>query len=515
MQSSWSVMQCIRPPLALVLAVLLQGCAAERADPAQSRGSTLALLSPATAEHEEVRDGWGRELLFVPLLRLAADGTVEGGLARSWARSADAREWVFRLRTDVRWHDGAPVTARDLAFTLELQQHPDVRERSPVEVVLEDDSTLRVVSPRALSANQWAWQVTLPEHLLRDQDPKHYHGWAYWNEPVGNGAFRFRRRVPRTLLELEANPEYFEGAPRIDRVLIKLGGGSALTELLAGNVDRAHLMNPGDALKAGADPRFELYPMYWPDVQIGILWRNDHPLFEDRRVRRALTLGLDRRELVKVVGLPAGTPLSDAIHTDRQMRTGELPEPLPYDPEQARRLLAEAGWRDTDGNGILDRDGTAFRFPLLAPNMGFATQQSAVVVKDQLRRIGVDVEIVPLDYTIVLERLRRGDYAAMLERVYVRPAALTHMFGGDGANVLRFRNDEFSRLAAEVGADPDADHTARLARLTEIFREELPATVLFPMTGMAALHRRVRGHPQPSWSTSNVRMENLWIESKP
>jgi peptide/nickel transport system substrate-binding protein len=498
--------------LALSALALMAGCAADRSNAsAELRGATLAIAESSKTLSEAVRDGWGRELLFLRLI-----DPVEGGaghaLAQTWERSADSRSWTLRLRQDLRWEDGLPVTAADVKFALDLFQHPQVSLSLPLRVQAPDDFVVVIEADQPVRIGDLAWLYALPRHLLGDADPAAFASWPFWERPVGNGPYRLVRHIPATAAEFTVSETYTGPRPRLDAVLLRFGVGAGLTDLLSGQVDFMNIMTPADAMKVSADPRFRLSPMFWPQMQVAILWRNDHPLFADPRVRRALTMAVDRRTLAQVLGLPEDTPISDAIHTPRQMREGRLPDPLPYDTAAARELLTQAGWEDRDGDGILERDGRPFRFTLLAPNMGFGTQQSAVYLGDQLRRVGVDARIMPLDYTIVLERMRNGEFEAVLERLFLQPAMLQRMFGQDGENRLRYRDAEFSALAerALLLADPD-DDPAMYARMTELFRRDMPVTTLFPLTGMAAVHRRVGGLGSVRWS-ADMAFSRLWIE---
>jgi peptide/nickel transport system substrate-binding protein len=507
--------RCSSRALPGVLAVLsLAACgAADRSRSADDSGSTVTIASVGMTLGEEMRDGPSRTLLFLPIAD-ERDG-VQRGLARAWEHSPDSRSWTLRLRTGIRWEDGTPVTAADVKFTLDVLQHPAVGRQAPLNVAVPDDSTVFIEAERPLRLSDLTWHVVMPAHRLRDLEPASFSSWAFWDEPVGNGPYRLVRVVPATAAEFAPSETYSGPRPRIERVLLRFGTGASLTDLLAGRVDMMPIMTPADALKVSADPRFRLSALFWPEMQLSILWRNDHPLFADPRVRRALTMAIDRRTLHQVLGLPASTPISDAIHTPRQLREGRLPDPLSYDPAAARALFAEAGWQDRDGDGIFDREGQRFSFTLLAPNMGFGTQQSAVYLQDQLQRAGIEVKIQPLDYTIALQRLRNREFDAVLERSLLAPGALYRMFGGDGDNSIGYRDAEFSVLAEHVRSAATADdELAAYARMTEIFRRDMPVTTLFPLTGMMAVHRRVGGVDGLRWSDSGWSLDELWIEER-
>lgn len=166
------------------------------------------------------------------------------------------------------------------------------------------------------------------------------------------------------------------------------------------------------ALRMQGGPRFRIYPTPAPHRAKGIFWNQRRMPFDDPRVRRALTLAIDRREILRALSLPEETPLFDVIFTPGQFLRGEPPPPLEADSAEAVRLLAEAGWRDTDADGIRERAGTPFRFAALVPT-GADSEQLAVLVQAQLRRFGIAMEIHTLDGDAVGRRVASGEFDAV------------------------------------------------------------------------------------------------------
>lgn len=197
-------------------------------------------------------------LLFLPMLRVNEDGELEGRLAQSWEHSRDYWEWTYHLRKNIKWHDGVPVTAHDVKFTADILPQfagadwPEQGEDQEVTVV--DDFTCRIRYRRP--PETFRDPVYLPQHLLKDADPKRSYDWDFWNHPVGCGPYGFVRYVPKTTMEFEANPDYYRGRPKIARMILKFlpGAGSSspeLTELQSGNVDAVVETNPALVLRLG------------------------------------------------------------------------------------------------------------------------------------------------------------------------------------------------------------------------------------------------------------------------
>ncbi|MFQ5739638.1 MAG: peptide ABC transporter substrate-binding protein [Acidobacteriota bacterium] len=443
------------------------------------------------------------------------EGELEGRLARRWEHSPDYREWTYHLRTDVRWQDGVPVTAQNVKFSLELLTHPDVLEFSPEafeSITVLDDSTVTIRTSGSIDPGWDKWTVFYPKHLLEKLDPGEIDHWEFWTHPVGNGPYRFVRYLPQTMMEFEANPDYYRGKPSIQRVILKFTGAAGLTELLSGNVDVVMDVNPVLIPKVAGDPRFRAYHSmvgWW--IQRAIYWQNAHPLFHDPSVRRALTLAINRRELTRVINLPENTPVVDGPYTFRQLQRGQLPEPLPYDPARALALLEAAGWRDRDGDGMRERNGQAFRFTVLVGSLQ-SNKQIAVFIQDQLRRVGIIMNIQMMPNLNVLAKVKAGQFEAALTAFVL---GWLHRFHFGESFPLGYKNAELVKLAdqVEVTVDPDAKDRV-YQQLREIFRTDMPVTFLFPRMGTTFAHRRLHGLSSP-WRADPVRfMEYLWLEDE-
>jgi peptide/nickel transport system substrate-binding protein len=351
----------------------------------------------------------------------------------------------------------------------------------------------------------------LPKHVLEHLEPKKFWDWDFWLHPtVSAGPYRFVRYVPETLMEFEANPTHYRGKPKIERLVLKFVGEAGLNELLSGNVDVVSGASPAQIPFVAKDPRFRVYHHLPSPAGDAIFWKCDHPLFRDARVRRALTLAIDRRELLGVVNLPSDLPITDGVFTNRQFGRRQLPEPLPYDPVQARALLEAAGWQDRDGDGVREREGRPFRFTAIVRH---DLDRLAVYVQAQFRQVGVQMELQVLDGPLVWDRFTAGDFEAVFHINQQFPDALWRDFGRN--NRIGCHNPEVVRLTDQGAATADPEEMDRIYRaLTEIFRAELPVTRLVTRTGTIFAHRRVQGLGTPFHANPDTDMEDLWLENE-
>lgn len=503
----------IRRIVASLCVCLTVSCGRPSADDTANE-SSLTILYDADERifgpHWSV-DAWF--MMFLPLVAWDDEGRIAPRLARSWEYTSDFRHWTFHLRPDVRWHDGQPVTAHDIKFSIELAALPDVLYEDAWHamdsIIVRDDTTFTISYGRPTDARN-SWLVYWPKHLLEGLDPGSFFQWEFWTRPVGNGPYRYVRHVPKTMTELEANPDFFDGPPSIDRLIIKFGGSAGITELLSGNVDVLTHLNQADIPKLGNDPRFRVYHQVDPNLPwlMTVLWNHRHPALADPRVRRALTMAIDRQTLLAVLNLPPDIVITDAPMVSQHDR-GQVSEPLTYDPEGARVLLAEAGWLPGGtGDGNADQDPLRFEALVAA---GDVSQELAVLIQASLRTIGVDMQIRVLDAPVVRDRVRSGDFDAAFQPVWNHVDGYMTLFGQESP--LGYHNPAVTRLLRSIKETMDPDRLDGIyRRLTSIIQEDLPITFLYSEARSYAVPVWLRGLESPYRADPTRFLERLWIE---
>jgi peptide/nickel transport system substrate-binding protein len=491
--------------LVLGLGFAAEGCV-PASDSTGSRPSTVIVA--ASGSRYILPDESDADLLvFLPLATRGPDGQLVPRLARSWEPSADWNEVRYHLRTDVLWHDGIPVTAHDVKYTLDLLGHPDLSEYTFDSVAVLDDSTVLVRNRQHSYIDDI---VYYPRHLIKDLEPGQFYDWEFWFRPVGNGPYRFVRYEPATLMELEANPDFYDGKPAIEKIIVRFLGSTdaALNELLAGNADVAESRDLATRDMVAMDPRFERYVRYVGATAVMFLNHN-RPLLSDARVRTALILALDRRALSAAIGLPPDLPIVDGLFTVEQLVQGDLPRAFEYDPEQARLLLAEAGWIDRDGDGRREREGVTARFEILSPGWW---EKSAVLVAAELAEVGIEVELFVADNSVNLVRYRTGDFDAAIG--FVTPWGLSLLHSRDSPT--GYDNEAYKELVrrARETPSPHVRDSLILEARHHLF-EDVPAIFLHPMATQFYVHRRIRGLSSPWRADPGRYMDELWIEEEP
>lgn len=443
--------------------------------------------------------------VFLPLLERDENGETVGRLASAWEFSRGGRDVRLTLRKDIRWQDGAPVTVHDVKFTIELQHHPAVLKEDLGETTVLDDSTLFIRDFEGYNEDYY------PSHLLETLDPADFWDWEFWQQPIGNGPYRVVRYVPNIGFVLEANPDYAFGRPKIERVIVRLlDRQAAYMGVLAGEVD----LFPADVTSQVAEvPGYHVYYSFYGVLPITMFWQTRLPLFDKPAVRRAMAMALDREALMVIAGFPADLvpvvdgPLGDVSRGSLPSEDGRdsLP-PIPFDPDEARRLLAEEGWADRDGDGVIDRDGLPFSFTTLVPSGGIY-QRLGTMVQEQLRQVGIHMETQPLASALIQSRVRSADFEA---------AILRNGYGPMGRWDHGYVNPELDRLLEDYGYLRERGPRAELAwEITRILQRDVPNLQLIPHPAKWIVNDRIRGLKSP-WRANPIRyLEELWIEEKP
>ncbi|MGB5302103.1 MAG: ABC transporter substrate-binding protein [Gemmatimonadota bacterium] len=366
------------------------------------RGDPVSMNSLVSTDFESEQHQV--HVLFVTLVSNDDDYEPQPYFAHSWEFDSDTSEVVFHLRHDLQWHDGTPVTSRDVAFTFERLKNPAVPFPNPAyfdywdaaEVI--DPVTIRFfLRPHANALYGWTRTAIMPEHILGEVPPEDLESHPFGTlSPVGNGPFRFVERIPGDRWVFEANlefPEELGGRPYVDRLIYRqIPDEFALAAALqTGEVDLVIDASPPMLDQVGDDPEVVSTTYSAPEYAF-IAWNSKRPEFANPLVRRALTMAIDRETLVQAVLGGHGTVAPGPVGPWHWAYDSTW-APLPYSPEEAGALLDEAGWTDSDGDGARDRNGEPFSFELLAtPRRDWGAIQT--LVQASLGQIGVEVEPV-------------------------------------------------------------------------------------------------------------------------
>ncbi len=428
-------------------------------------------------------------------------------LARSWTISDDHLVYTFHLRSDVRWHDGKPFTARDVVFSYERIMDPAVDAvhlrnyyQDVVKVEALDDYTVRFTyrQPYFKALEVCGTMPIVPAQLFERAENFNTH--PIGRSPVGTGPYVFKKWETGKEIVLERNPDYWGEKPAIPEIVFKIITDStvALQVLKQEGLDVMGL-RPIQWVYQTRGKRFNRHfqKLSYSVPQYSFIgWNMRKPLFSDRRVRQAMTMLLDRRTILEKILFGLGTVVSGPFYVESPDYNKAI-EPYPYDPERAKKLLEEAGWVDHDGDGIRDRDGKPFAFEFLISAGSKFAEQLATIFQESLKEVGIRMEIRRLEWAVFIQKIQSHDFDACTLGWSLGwesdPYQVWHSSQQEGgSNFVGFASEEANRIIEEARREFDPERRHRLYhRLHEIIHEEQPYTFLFTTRALVAVHRRI------------------------
>jgi ABC-type transport system substrate-binding protein len=439
---------------------------------------------------------------------------------------------LFKLRDDVRWHDGAPFTARDVAFTYSAIMDDRVASprKSDYELVFSletpDPQTVRVVYRRPFSPALESWMMSvLPAHLLADLPPDQW-PLKFNRSPVGTGSFKFGEWKTNQFVRLVRNDAYFRGRPNLDAVVFRVLP-DPLTLRLAFETRQVDFWS-ADPWAVGSfkkDPRFTVFSS--PSNSYNYVgWNLRRPLFQDLRVRQALAHAVNIGQMIRYVLYGYGVQ-STGIFTPEMWFFNPRVKPLEFAPEKARRLLDEAGWKPGP-DGIREKDGKRFSFTLITNNGNVIRSDIATLVQADLKAVGIEVKVEMYEWAVFLKSfVNKGEFDAVVlgwalgqgfDQFQIWHSSQT---GPDQLNMVGYKSAEADRLLESVREEFNRAEIIRLCgELQQLIYDDQPYMFLFVPEGTSVMWKDAfrirRPGPDGTWIDEPVRMTkagwSYWLE---
>jgi peptide/nickel transport system substrate-binding protein len=510
-----------------LLGILLASCTSKDAPSASgSTGGTvvMAVAGDANALFPPlVEDGTGRLVMDQVFDRLAEidDKLVTVGdkgftprLAQKWTWTPDSLSIAFSIDPRARWHDGKPVTADDVRFSLKVFTDPRVASITApslanIDSISVRDSLTAVVWFKKRTPEQFydlAYQlVIVPEHVygaipldqLRTSDQA--------RKLVGSGRFRFVRWDAGQRIELIADTSNFRGRAKLDRVIVTpVDAPTAATQLLAGQVDfvEGFPIDQVPRLDSSAIAR----PVLYPNLGYAFMGFNPHdpkvkgaphPIFSDIRVRRALSMAVDRNGMLRNVFGPSGHIGHGPFAMTAPFADSAVAVP-PYDTVAAKAMLDSAGWR-VGPDGIRAKNGKPFRFTLLGTTTSLFRMRYSVLLQEQFRKLGVRVDIDQNDGKTFAERMKKGEFDVIMGSWSPdpNPSGIKQFWGSssigpNGLNVTSYSNPKVDALldSASASFDP-AKMKSYASHASQLIVADVPAIWLYDIQFVDGVNRRI------------------------
>ncbi len=455
-------------------------------------------------------------------------------MAESWSVSEDNMTWHIKLRPGILWHDftdpvtgkqwkNVPVTSRDFKFYVDAVKNPDV-DAQPLrgyysgirEVNIINDLEFEVVwqTPYFLSKDITLGLMPLPKHLYHDYDGP-FDGKKFNDDTernrmiIGCGPYRLERWEKGRRFIFKRFEKFFGRRygvrPPIQYYVFEIiqHPGTRFQALLSGDIDKNNI-TPEQWLNNTSSVEFRqggsLRKVQTPSFSYSYIGLNQHsPLFKDRRVRVALSMLVNRDRLLNDVYRGLARPVSGPFFMDGNAYDKSI-KPYPFDPEKAGILLADAGWRDSDGDGILDKDGVPFRFTLMFPSANPVYPRIAPILKEDFAKAGIRLELLALEWSVVIEKLELRNFEAAImgwtTPIESDPYQLWHSDYAEAersSNFIAFSDPRADALIQQIRTTFDQEQRLQAYRkFHQLIHEEQPYLFLFSPYSLSVYSARYR-----------------------
>lgn len=452
--------------------------------------------------------------IFNSLLKYDKNLELESDLAQSWEISADQKTISFKLKPNMQWADGKPITSADVLFT--WQAVTDDKTASPYasdfqlvkQAETPDPLSFRVTYAQAYAPalDSWAGLQILPKHLLEGQD---LHTTAFARNPVGSHYYKLDSWNNGENLKLSRNPNSVLGQAKIDRLITRIipDNSAQLLELMADNIDLMGL----DPIKYSriipARPELQKKLALYKELGNSYTYLGfnlKHKPFDDIRVRKAINHAIDKQEIIDGVYLGLGINIASPYKPGTRWSNPAL-QAYTYDPEKAKNLLKEAGFSDSDGDGILDRDGKPFAFEIVT-NQNKEREKSAVLIQRRLKEIGIDVKIRAIEWASFISRfIKTGDFDVVIlgwglgldpdqYNIWHSSQQKPGQF-----NFIGYNNTKVDKLLEEGRLELNSDKRMKIYHeFAHLLLEDSPIVYLSAGYGLTAIHKRIKGIDNPA-----------------
>ncbi len=465
----------------------------------ESEPETLNYVRHSTEDERQVL-----AMIYDPIIELDRNLDPAPGLAARWEILEDGKTYLFYLDPRATFSDGRPVLASDVVFTLgkvldeesiQFASYFETLDREQTKAV--DDHTVRVVFKEIRAGQLLAFNLgVMPEHVYGKGNFKKNRA------VIGSGPYVLKRRETGRSILLARREDYWRTRPLIKEILFRPIADDAVTwkALERGEIDLGRVNND-TWFRVKDDPKVREkieFHSIWQFTYNAVAWNLDDPLFNDVRVRRALAMCFDRQTVIDKLYHGQARAVSGPFVQDT-WAYNPIVQPVEYNPQGAAALLSSAGWRDTDGDGLLDREGKKFAFTTLIIAGNKASVEQSQVLQDALRHIGVEMNVRSVDGAAYAEEVFARNFQAAFVAWVIdpdpNPKSLFHSksLPPTGMNVVGYKNEEADQLMERAEKELDQSRRQEIYHhLHEIIARDQPYLFTVQSSIKWATNRRVQ-----------------------
>lgn len=440
-------------------------------------------------------------LIFNGLIRLTPSGEMGPDLAERWELSADGRAYTFYLRKGVYFHDGVELTADDVRFSYEQYMAPEIK--SPYRSNFDMVESIEVINDHAIRFHLKEQVPLFTYQFCRHVFPKHVFAGKGSYSPVGTGPFRFVEWDRDTdQISLEYNPDYFEGRPYLDRIVVKVYAdpASLWSALMRHEVDLVQYISETDYQVLSNDPAFNAYDMS-TQTYSAIMYNLEDPVLSDPIVRRSIAHSIDIDGLLTRLSDIQGIKSTGPFHPQSPAFNADV-KPLDYDPDKAVKILEQDGWNDSNQDGILEKDGQDLEIRMLVDNDDFIHKKTALAIRQQLAEVGIKLslqlykDLTELNESYLLQHKPQAWLRYYSARFSSEDGSVSPWYSGFTmpGQIWKYKNDTLDQLIERARTESNPEKSYDLYKtIHKSIYEEQPACFLFFHEGFFALNKRFAG----------------------
>jgi peptide/nickel transport system substrate-binding protein len=470
----------------------------------------IPMLASDSASHEVAG------FIYNGLIKYDKDYNIVGDLAESWDITDEGKVIRFHLKKGVKWHDGKPLTAHDVLFTYKTIIDPktptayaeDYKLVKDARVI--DDYTFEVRYDKPFAPALISWGIAvLPEHLLKGVDIA---TTELARSPIGTGPFRFKRWEVGSKIVLEVNDSYFEPRPYLNGINYAIipDQTTQFMELKAGSIDIMglspiqYLRQTDDLERKGMYKKYK----YLADGYTYLGFNLKRRPFDNKNIRQAIAYAIDKEEIIKGVLLGLGMPATGPYKPGTVWYDEDVKK-YPFNKDKALALLAQEGFADHDGDGIIDKDGKPFEFTIITNQGNPLREKTAQIIQQRLKALGIKVNVRVVEWTVFLkEFVDKSNFDAVILgwNIVQDPDLYTVWHSESELNFIGYKSKEMDKLL------DDGRHTfdqkkrkACYDRIQEILAEDQPYVFLYVPYSLPIVSARFKGiEPAPAGIMYNL-----------